>query len=156
MGIFSKREKREMSDAVPFMRRIVDLTTPALLRANEVRDETRYNRGLPVALCPWIDDRPDTSIVALGFTKDLSDHGLSLLTTTELKNEDVVFTIAVDQEISSEFWFFHATIVRRCKAFGFLEYGLKTNGFLNEFYRDELSEFNEIVSGSSSIDAQPV
>jgi hypothetical protein len=156
MGLFSKREKQEMSDAATFMRRIVDLTTPHLLRPNENRNENRYNRGLPVAFCPWVGGRPDTSVLALGFTKDLSDSGLSILTTTEIKSEDVVYTIIVDPEITSGFWFFHATIVRRWNAFGFLEYGMRTNGYLNENYRAELSELIEKMSGSPSIAAQTV
>jgi hypothetical protein len=52
MGLFSARTKKGMTDAIPYMRRILDLTTPTLLRANESRQENRYVRGLPVALCP--------------------------------------------------------------------------------------------------------
>lgn len=146
MGLFSTRTKKGMTDAIPYMRRIVDLTTPTLLRANESRQENRYVRGLPVALCPWVDGKPDPSVLALGFTKDLSDGGLSVLTTTELDSDEVVYSILVDTDVTSELWYFHASILRRNTAFGFLEYGMKTNGFLNENFRFELADLDSLLT----------
>lgn len=106
--LFSTRTKQGMTDAIPYMRRMLDLTTPTLLRANESRQESRYVRGLPVALYPWIDGKPVPSVLAFGFTKDLSDGGLSVLTTTELNSTEVVYTILVDTDVTSELWYFHA------------------------------------------------
>lgn len=156
MGLFTQRTKKGMSDAVPYMRRIVDLTTPCLLRAHESRNENRYSRGLPIALCPWVNNGPDTSNLALGFTRDLSDNGLSLLTTTSMECDDVVFTIIVEPEVSSELWFFHATILRRFTAFGFLEYGMQINGYLNENFCHELIGLNKMLTRPREAEAQTV
>ena len=129
MGLFSTRTKKGMTDAIPYMRRIVDLTTPTLLRANESRQENRYVRVFQ-SLCVRGSMATVPSVLALGFTKDLSDGGLSVL--TELNSSEVVYSILVDTDVTSELWYFHASILRRNTAFGFLEYGMKTNGFLNE------------------------
>ncbi len=145
MGIFSRSVPKQMTESAPYLRRIMDLTTPGLVREDENRVHSRYNRGLPVAICPWDGSQPDTETLALGFTRDISDGGLSLLTTTELKSDEVVFAIIVDEAVSTGLWYFNATILRRFTAFGFLEYGMRINGFLNDHYRMELAALDAML-----------
>jgi hypothetical protein len=134
----SKQPGKKIVDATPYMRRILDLTTPSRLRADEQRTTNRYDRGLPIAICKWERGEPCVESMQFGMTRDISDKGVALLTTVDVDFTEVVFTVLVGPEVSSELWFFQATIVRKCKYFGFVEYGMQINEFLNDDHRLQL------------------
>ena len=145
MALFSFGEQKKLLDATTHMRRIVDLSTPRL-RHDDKRVDKRYNRGLPVAICPWWKGQPDISEVVLCMTRDLSDKGISVITTAELVYEEVVFTILLDSETSTDLCFFQATMVRQNRFFGFGEYGLRVNEYLNVSHRRLIRPFLELLT----------
>ena len=131
------------------MRRILDLTTPRM-RTDEKRINSRYNRGLPVAICPWSQGKPVVSELILCMTRDLSDNGISVLTTSDIDFfDEVVFTILLDTEICSELCFFQATLIRKNRFFGFCEYGLQVNEFLNDDHRTQLAPLLRLLTNSA-------
>jgi len=139
MRLFSsKRDEKKTVDATPYLRRILDLTTPSRIRNPELRATSRYDRGLPIAICQWKQGQPIVDSIQLGMTRDISDKGIAFLSTRDLDYTEAVFTILVDEEVSSELWFFQSSIVRTTKYFGFVEYGMQVNEFLNEEHRKQL------------------
>lgn len=156
MRFFSKANEKKALEAGPYLRRILDLTTPSRMRADEMRETNRYERGLPVAFCEWHRGRPIVDAIQLGLTRDISDRGVSILTTSKLNYDEAVFTILVDEEVSKELWFFHANIVRKCSYFGFVELGLKINEYLNDDYRIQLQPLiKQLVNAPPEEELQP-
>lgn len=143
--MFSFRKRRHQVDATPYMRRIIDLTTNGLLRTHEGRHARRYSRALSVAVCPWVKKKAVNDGFSLGITKDISDSGVCILTTTRLQAESVVFTLLVSLDNSSELSFFQADVKRESTRAGFVEYGLQVNQYLNEQYLKETQILEQII-----------
>ena len=133
---------------MPYMRRIIDLTTPDRMRPNEKRISNRYNRALPVVIAPWHNGQADLNHVSLAITKEISESGMSILTTTQLPFVESVFSILVDSEIASDIWFFQGTVMRESVAFGFGEYGIRINEFLNDSPNVDLEHLKKMIYGS--------
>jgi hypothetical protein len=89
MFSFSKRKSHKQIEGI--MRRLIDRTTPNLAPLEgEVRYQNRHNRSLPILLTPgngkqWAVDQTIT-----GFTKDISDRGLSVILTAPVTDHEQV------------------------------------------------------------------
>lgn len=88
--MFSFDTRKRLCEVRDFVRRLVDLTTPAPPDSGEFRAEERSNRALPVLLTPWEDGQPAVDESTYAITKDLSDRGLSLVLQQPLKSAQVV------------------------------------------------------------------
>ncbi len=89
MLFFKQRKLRQEVQA--FMRRIVDLSTPALRHeVEEYRKERRANRSLPVLVVPFVENEPVMSNTTFGVSRNLSSSGISLLVQEMVDSDEVV------------------------------------------------------------------
>ena len=85
------KKRRQTIDLAPYMRRIIDLTTPNLpSQGNVGRTENRYNRSIPVLVTGWTEKGDVTKPVTFGVTKDLTDKGISVILFGELELSHVM------------------------------------------------------------------
>ncbi|MEM7558058.1 MAG: hypothetical protein AAF394_02955 [Planctomycetota bacterium] len=84
---------KEIQDALPVLRRIVDATIPNKPVADDTRVERRFNRSLPCVLTPLIKSKLELADCLMAITQDISDRGLSLITMEELSYEEYVVSI---------------------------------------------------------------
>lgn len=78
--MFNFRSSKVEVEVAPFIRRIVDLTTPDRPVAEDCRLDRRYNRTLPVVLCPALNGTPNLRESVMALTQDLCDRGIGLTT----------------------------------------------------------------------------
>ena len=106
-SIFSFLETRKKTvDLSPYMRRICDFSVPNRCHAIEQpRSENRYNRTLPVLLCPWDEGRPLAEQAMFAITKDISDRGVSVVTAGPIEGAFAV-AFALPASEANEPWFF--------------------------------------------------
>ena len=135
-------------DATPYMRRIIDLTTPNLQAPNEAREKRRYNRALATCLCPWSDGSLDIKKISIGITKDLSDNGVCVLTTSRFGSAEVLLTFLVECEFKHGLSFFLATIEREHRLGGFVEYGLSISEYLNDNHHRDIKKIKGMIIDS--------
>ena len=145
MGLFTRKNKRKEAarrEAAVVLRRIIDRTVSVEARLHENRSESRYNRMFGVLIAPWCPkDGPNLEKSGLGITRDLSDHGCSLLSGVELEG-DVVLTFLVDDEVISTVHCFHGMLRRNRKLLeGMHEYGVEFVADLSSEYREKLVDF---------------
>lgn len=91
--VFDFLSRKKQVDVTPFIRRVIDLTTPNRPMPDDSRMELRYNRTMPVLLNPWRGKRAILDEVSIAFTRDLSDRGLGLIALTELRDSQYVITL---------------------------------------------------------------
>lgn len=91
--MFGFGSKKEIQDAIPVMRRIVDLTIPNKPVADETRIDRRFNRTLPCVLTPLVKSKPELSDCLMGITQDVSDRGISIITMEELSFEEYAISV---------------------------------------------------------------
>lgn len=73
------------------MRRVADLTSPNLAPlSGDYRLEGRYNRSLPVLIVPYVEANLQTEEASFAVSKDICDHGLSLLSCQPYPLEEVI------------------------------------------------------------------
>ena len=147
--MFSFRKRKVVVDATPHMRRIIDLTTPNLLVQDEERHDRRYNRALAACICPWENGKADHQSMTLGITKDVSDLGVCVLTTTPLGDHDLALAFLVETNAVGELSFFRATIQRERILVGFIEYGLSLSEYLNDNHVVETRELEGLIRNSN-------
>jgi hypothetical protein len=147
VSIFAFLNARKKSvDLTPYMRRICDLTVPnRCVTADQARAEDRYNRTLPVLLCPWAEGRPIVRGAQFAITKDLSDRGISVTTTAPIEGEFVVAFARLEE--GSEPWFFIGK-ARRSSAIGggFWTTGVELSEFVTTNYRHVLQALGPLVN----------
>lgn len=123
--VFSFTERKKQVDMAPFVRRIIDLTTPNKPTPDDQRYELRYNRTMPVLLHPWLKSRPNLQRTSIGITKDISDRGMGLIAISELTARQYVITLWPRNESVDEPYHFIANLrdIRK------LSLGMWTVGF---------------------------
>lgn len=146
--MFSFGKRKKIVDATPHMRRVVDLTAPNLLTSNESRQDRRYNRALATCMCPWLDGSPDHLSITIGVTKDVSDQGICVLTTSRLDVADVLVTFLVECDAQPGLAFFRAAIERENRLGGFFEYGLSIVEYLNDNYQSTVTVVEGLIINS--------
>jgi hypothetical protein len=144
MNLFGRKRSQ---CAAPFIRKIIDLTTPNLTLSNDLRLSRRYNRCLPVAFSPWSKKGHDPERIGIGITSDLSDQGFAIITQGEMVSPELVVAFYIDGEMD-EPWYFHATVrTNRCLLASFNLVGLEVVEFLNEQQRKKTLDFDQTVLG---------
>ena len=61
--------RKKTVDLKPYIRRLCDVTTPNLPVLDNSREEDRFNRSLPVIICPWADDKPVIDQLTVAITR---------------------------------------------------------------------------------------
>lgn len=138
--MFSFAMRKKVVDMQPYLRRICDLTAPNNAAAAGLpRTENRYNRAIPVLLCPWEDHRPVTDRSAIAVTRDLSDRGVGVILTHPLDATEMAIGFYLASDTMQEPWFFRG-LVTRCEPMGggFWLLGLELVECMNENWSDEL------------------
>lgn len=121
--MFSFTRRKKLVDASPYMRRIIDLTSPNRPVANDERSEARYNRTIPVVMCPS-DASDDLSRLVMGVTTDLSDSGLGVLYhDAPIEGETLMFSFVIPTD-DIDVRCFIANIETHESKFGFMRLGL--------------------------------
>ena len=137
---FSRKPK--IVEALPYIRRICDLSTPNHGVFRDDRSERRYNRTLPAILCPWHRDSPVIDQCTTAITKDLCDGGLSLIVRNQFQpDEDYVVGLWLPNDDMPEPWFFR-TVARSHTSIGagFWQAGFELQEFMNTEWKSQLSD----------------
>jgi hypothetical protein len=137
--MFSFTRRKKAIDLNPYMRRLCDLTAPNIATLEQDRIENRYNRTLPVLLCPWIDEGPVVEQCTVVLTRDLSDRGVGLVVSDCPQTQRVVVAFWLSRQEMKEPWFFlgethHAAPLGG----GFWSLGVKLTEYANDDYREQL------------------
>jgi hypothetical protein len=91
--MFSFERNRLRVELQALVRRICDMTAPNNPPlTGEFRGRSRYNRSLPVLLTPYTSGIEDEEFL-FAVSKDISDEGLSILSSAPCDMEDVVVAI---------------------------------------------------------------
>ncbi len=123
-----------------YLKRVRDLTIPNWGNYDDWnRQENRFNRALPMVLCPWENGKIDEPNTIYVLTKDVSNLGISLVFFQPVHVEQVVIGLYPDADDPSQPWFFvgntrHLTEVGG----GFWTMGVQLTEFLNTKYPSEL------------------
>jgi hypothetical protein len=116
-----ERDKRRV-ELQAFARRISDLTAPNLPPMEGTnRCEDRYNRTLPILVTPWQDGRPSGDDLEYGTTRDLSDHGFSLVMSHPPQADEILLALwlcSAHQDRPESDPFLVRGQVRQCADFG--------------------------------------
>ncbi|MEC8557508.1 MAG: hypothetical protein VXZ82_21105 [Planctomycetota bacterium] len=91
--MFGFGSRKEIQDALPVMRRIVDLTIPNKPFPDEIRIDRRFNCSLPCVLTPLVKSTPELSDCLMGITQDISDRGISVITMETLSFEEYAISV---------------------------------------------------------------
>ena len=137
--------RNRSAEAQPFIRKIIDLSTPNLTRSNDARMARRYNRCLPVIISPWNRKKPNLDQIAIGITSDISDGGFAIITQAEIEHEQFVvgFFLADSMDVP---WYFLADVrIQKEIVPGFNKMGMEIAEFLNENRRKVTMPLDEIV-----------
>ena len=131
--------RKKVVDLSGYVRRICDLTVPnRLVEGEPSREGDRYNRTLPVLLAPWQHTRPVVQQSCFATTRDLSDGGVSVVTSQPLTGELVVgFWLELDEW--TEPWFFLGEVIRSTPiGGGFWVTGIRFTELATADYRQQL------------------
>lgn len=144
--MFSFLSNKVAVEAAPFIRKIVDVTTPNRPVGYDQRMDRRYNRTLPVVICPSVDDRPDVRSSLMGISQDFSDHGLAVISSEPIPEAEYFVAVWPAHEECTEPTFFRVNLVS-CRNFA---HGFWSNGFLvtevmNVEHRDKLAQFKQVA-----------
>ena len=140
--MFSFTKNRKTVDMAAYLRRICDITTPNHLgMGDEGRSENRYNRTMPVLICPWRDEQAVVEKTLYGLTSDISDRGISLTLAHPHPADDLLLGLWASKEQSAEPWFFLGSV---CSATamggGFWTIGVALSEYANDDYSEQLLE----------------
>lgn len=153
---FFKRGKQV--DVGRYLQRLINVTTPNRPMAEDLRAVERYNRTIPVLMNPWCDSEVVLSETKIAFTRDLSDHGLGVITLADLIYKQYVVTAWPKPEELPEPYHFLCT-VREVKPLmlGLWIAGMEVSEFLNDDRRGGVEQLQEIAEKSLlPIDAETV
>ena len=123
-----------------YLRRVTDLTTPNRAGAPScLRVEDRYNRAIPTLLVPWEGDRVDRTRCAMVLTRDISEHGIGLITHHPLRVSEVVLAYWLSFDDAHEPWFFRGAIQwEEAMGGGFWAIGVELAEFMNTHRRTDV------------------
>ena len=143
---FDFLKRRKQVDTAPFIRRIIDVTTPNRPMPDDQRFELRYNRTLPVLLHPWVNGKPVFGSTSIGFTRDLSDRGIGLIAISEPTAPQYVVSIWPHHEEIEEPYHFIATLCEaRVHALGMWTTGFELDELLNATAPKWLIKLNDVA-----------
>jgi hypothetical protein len=145
--LFSFKERKKTVDFQRYIRRIIDLTIPNKTDSGNLpRYENRYNRSVPVLLCPWKDDEPLLSETIVAITKDIADRGIGIILTQPFAAETMVLGFCLDEVTALEPWFFLG-VRRHNIAIGgdFWLLGIELTEFISETCREQLEPLIPLV-----------
>jgi hypothetical protein len=140
-------ESKKIVEAYPYLRRLCDLTTPNVSCSDEYgRSENRYNRTIPVLLCPWTNDAPLIDQAAIVLTKDIADGGLGLVVPHAHWSGNVALGFWLNEAVMSEPWFFLGA-VQRSASFGggYWCLGVELKEFANPEHGEALAPLHELA-----------
>lgn len=136
-----------VADPVPHIRRVIDLTTPKVVPSSELRADRRYARALTVILFPWINGVADQENLILGVTQDISDSGISVLTTSEITSEESALVFVIENNDKKCLPFFKVKVVRHSLKATFNKYGLVADDYLNNSHPNLTLSLNAFLCG---------
>ncbi len=139
--MFSFTARKKAVTAERHIRRMIDLTIPndAGVAITD-RYENRFNRSIPVLLCPWERNEPVVSEAVTVVTKDIGDRGVGLILTQPYDATEVVLGFCLPEAAASEPSFFLGT--KRSNVAiggGFWLLGVQVTEFMNETWHTELA-----------------
>jgi hypothetical protein len=108
--VFSFNRDKKRIELQSYMRRVADLTTPNLAPlSGNYRSEGRCNRSLPVLIVPCVGANHREEEAAFAVSKDICDHGLSLLACQPYPLTEVIVGLwlsgpHLDQEEAEPFY----------------------------------------------------
>jgi len=108
--MFTFDDRKQAHEVQSRIRRILDRTVPNFpseLQANRVDD--RYNRTLPALLCAWESGAPVTDSCLFVVTRDISSEGIGVVLAQPFRAPQVLLGFWLDEEVTSEPWFFLGT-----------------------------------------------
>jgi hypothetical protein len=144
--VFSFLKSKKSADIGKFMRRICDLTTPNLPVYDDTRAESRYNRSLPILLCPISRGVPTADEALVAVTSNLSEHSIGLVTHIPLNWQEGVAGLWLGPKVMDHPWFFQITVqANRPLGGGFWQVGVLLNDVLDRVERDDLGILNRAV-----------
>jgi hypothetical protein len=103
--MFSFTRRKKTLDLQRYIRRLCDLTSPALSPLEgDVRTDNRHSRVIPTLLCPWEEDGPIADQATIVLTKDISDRGVGLVLQHPLRAEHVLLGFLLADETDPLFF----------------------------------------------------
>ena len=137
--MFSFKARKKQVDIWPHLRRIVDLTATVFPIPGESRTENRYNRTIPVLLCPLENGRPVEDRSEFVITRDICDRGVGVILNHSFDAEEAVVGFSVPSEGANEPLFFRgATQSNTAIGGGFWLLGVELQEFMNPDHREVL------------------
>lgn len=89
--VFTFNRDKKRIELQCHMRRVADLTSPNLAPlTGDCRSEGRYNRSMPVLIVPHVDADLHVEEASFAVSKDICDHGLSLLSCQPYPLSEVI------------------------------------------------------------------
>jgi len=133
-------QQKKTSDPVPYLRRIVDTTTPNAGPETAGRLENRYNRTFPVLCCPFEENAAGVDEAFFGINRDISETGLSIVVPARIVTPLECFVgVWASRRQSDQPWFFLAKAVRSGPVgAGFWVVGIEIKEFAGASYCDLL------------------
>jgi hypothetical protein len=132
-------QRNRVAEVAPHIRRICDLTIPNKPTPNCHRSEERYNRSLPVIVCPWRDGWPVTNELTVAMTKDLSEQGIGLIRDAPMTTEEVVIGFWLEVDDAAEPSYFRATTQSNQRlGGGYWLVGVALEEYMNRDHREQL------------------
>lgn len=131
--MFSFGKKDTQVDATPKIRRLVDLTTPNRPVLDDSRESRRYNRTIPVMIIEWVPDQgPSDEHLGIGFTSELSDTGIGLITRHRPKTAENVIAFYLPSDMDAP-WYFRVILkTYKKQPGGFHKLGYNVVEYLND------------------------
>ena len=149
---FSKvrKRRREMEN---YLRRISDMTNPNSAKVDDNRrGESRFSRIFPVLIAPWENDAAALAQCTFGLTRDMSEHGMSVVITRPFRKTEVVVGIWPTNELltasSSKPGFILGTVRQEVEiGAAFYQLGVQ----LNELLGEEHPQFEKLFAQSKCL-----
>ena len=156
--MFNFTKRKNAVDIRRLVRRIRDLTMPnSPFGGNQTRRQERANRAIPTLICPWDNGEPVTERIHFGLTRDVSDHGVGLVTTEPLEVNQVVIAYWPDGDDPGQPWFFLGE-ARRLESIGggFWTLGVEFVEFINQSHSSQLRELMPCARELRPMVAEPI
>ena len=128
------------------MRRVCDRTTPNLPVYDDNRAESRYNRSIPILVCPTSAGVTLLDESLIGVTSNLSEHSIGLITHSPLNWLQGIAGIWLGPKIMDAPRFFQVSIqATRQVGGGFWQAGIQLDDALNRRESADLGILNQAV-----------
>ncbi|MEM9941258.1 MAG: hypothetical protein AAF939_06675 [Planctomycetota bacterium] len=133
MSLFSFKKSRELVDAAPKIRKLIDMTSPNKPMMNETRSHRRYNRVIPVLISDWSEKGPRLDYTGFGFTTDICDYGFGVISQHFPKTRDNVIGFYQPDIGMQEPWYFQVKIAsHRVEPQNYIRLGYQIVTYLND------------------------